>query len=63
MIDKKKRFWYFSECEDGKWGPRCQLNCGKCLSSPCNHVNGSCEDGCVPGYKPTKECNTGTFEK
>ena len=51
--------WTFPECEAGKWGLECRNDCGKCLSSPCYHITGVCEDGCAVGYKPDTECKTG----
>jgi hypothetical protein len=49
----------FTECDDGKWGINCTNECGKCLTSPCNHVNGHCQDGCAVGYKKMRDCHTG----
>ncbi|XP_060551557.1 multiple epidermal growth factor-like domains protein 10 isoform X2 [Ruditapes philippinarum] len=46
-----------TECDDGKWGINCTNDCGSCLSSPCNHVNGRCEGGCSSGYKSTLQCD------
>jgi hypothetical protein len=49
-------------CNDGKWGINCTNDCGSCLSSPCNHVNGSCEGGCSSGYKSTFKCDIGNVK-
>jgi hypothetical protein len=40
-----------SACESGKYGKNCESTCGHCANDePCNHVDGSCPNGCKPGY-------------
>lgn len=47
----------FAECNDGMFGDLRQSQCGHCLDlSKCHHVNGTCLDGCKPGYI-SKFCN------
>ena len=43
-----------SACSSGKYGERCSRNCsGNCEidSYDCNHINGSCPDGCQAGWE------------
>lgn len=41
-------------CQNGKFGSNCLQSCGKCKGgSRCHHVNGSCFNGCSPGYNGT----------
>lgn len=49
------------ECTNGKYGEHCQNDCGHCrYVSQCNHVNGTCVNGCKSGYKqPT--CTQSTY--
>lgn len=45
-------FNFFSECGIGKYGINCQYKCGHCKEEfHCYHTDGSCLDGCAPGYK------------
>ena len=39
------------ECESGRYGIDCNDTCGYCLHGNCNHVNGTCVDGCKNGYE------------
>ena len=39
----------FTECSCATWGPRCNQTC-HCLSGSCNHVTGSCDNGCAHGW-------------
>ena len=42
----------FTVCDNGMFGQDCNDRCGKCLGKEqCHHVNGSCINGCKPGYK------------
>ena len=42
------------------FGQDCNERCGECLGKEqCHHVNGSCINGCKPGYKGTM-CTTGS---
>lgn len=44
-------FLYPLECENG-YGLGCRETCGDCLDSKqCDHINGSCENGCEAGFK------------
>lgn len=47
------------ECSDGTYGPECRNLCGNCSDGDwCNHVNGSCPNGCVAGVSGDT-CDTG----
>lgn len=53
--------FYSQECDSGKYGPGCILTCGACINNtPCHHFNGSCLQGCGPGYKEQK-CDNGAL--
>ena len=42
-----------TECPAGKYGKNCAHRCSVHCSGPlhaCDHVNGSCDKGCLPGY-------------
>lgn len=42
------------ECPAGLYGEHCSNNCGNCLNNTnCHHVNGTCSEGCEPGYQST----------
>ena len=44
----------FLECSFGKFGHHCKETCGKCLrGEKCHHINGTCMNGCDPGYYGT----------
>ena len=47
------------ECANGKFGQDCNERCGECVEEQCHHVNGSCVNGCKPGYKGIK-CTKGS---
>lgn len=52
---------WFSACLNGKYGPNCREICGHCYNnSDCYHGNGTCLEGCDPGYW-NHECKTRTF--
>ncbi|XP_052271480.1 multiple epidermal growth factor-like domains protein 10 [Dreissena polymorpha] len=36
-------------CNAGSWGEGCQETCGHCIGT-CNPQNGTCNQGCEPGY-------------
>ena len=39
-------------CENGTFGQDCTQICGKCVGDkPCHHIDGTCMNGCDPGYK------------
>lgn len=41
----------FTECDGGTFGLGCINTCGKCAhDEQCHHINGSCMNGCDPGY-------------
>lgn len=43
-------------CDAGKFGQNCSENCGNCRNgSSCNHVNGSCSEGCLNGFNYTAD--------
>nr|XP_022304632.1 multiple epidermal growth factor-like domains protein 10 isoform X4 [Crassostrea virginica] len=43
---------YGWECRHGQYGEACENVCGQCIDqSECHHVNGTCLNGCRPGYK------------
>ena len=47
------------ECDDGTFGQDCKQACGNCLGEEqCDHVNGTCLNGCDAGYKGL-ECAEG----
>jgi hypothetical protein len=40
-------------CIDGFYGANCLAECGKCgRGHSCNRVDGTCPEGCLPGYIP-----------
>lgn len=44
----------FTECDGGNFGQDCSNKCGNCLQNEqCHHINGSCMNGCNPGYYGT----------
>lgn len=48
-----------TECLENKYGLNCSKTCGNCRgSSQCHHINGSCLNGCDPGFQGEK-CNMG----
>ena len=65
LLFKKYQFYKLflngkPECEAGKYGPgcagTCNVHCGG-TGNPCDHVTGSCSNGCDPGYiKPSEKC-------
>lgn len=42
----------FVDCDEGRYGMHCQYNCSRHCREEfhCYHINGSCLDGCAPGY-------------
>ena len=48
-------------CGNGTFGQDCTEQCGECLrKEQCHHVDGSCANGCNPGYQGlmcTKGCH------
>lgn len=52
---------HFVECEEGKYGSDCSMECGACLHlKDCDHVTGHCSGGCKPGWMDTQKCDRGT---
>ena len=59
LIDKNRNFYaikrkllFFIVCSDGTFGKNCTEQCGECLGKEkCDHVNGTCVNGCNPGYQ------------
>ena len=49
----KQVFSLLSECDNGWYGVNCSSSCGHCLGGgeQCQHVNGTCLSGCVPGWQ------------
>ena len=42
----------FTVCDNEMFGQDCNERCGECQGEEqCHHVNGSCINGCKPGYK------------
>lgn len=42
----------FLVCDGGTFGKECKNACGKCLEQhDCFHTNGTCLNGCAPGYQ------------
>lgn len=51
--------YIFTECYRGTFGQNCTKSCGKCLRGEhCHHINGTCMNGCDPGYKGI-DCSKG----
>lgn len=49
----------FLACPDGTYGTDCSMHCGKCRDvGQCNHVDGTCMNGCEIGYNGSK-CTEG----
>ena len=48
-------------CEFGKYGQNCSETCGKCFENTCNHINGTCADGCAAGFM-TNLCKTSMLQ-
>ena len=47
------------ECTINKYGQDCRQSCGNCTKGEqCNHVNGSCPNGCDAGVTG-ENCDTG----
>ena len=50
---------FFTECKNNKYGSNCSETCGNCRDlSQCHYINGSCLNGCGPGFLGEK-CNIG----
>lgn len=46
------------ECNSGTYGKNCSYQCGECLNAvTCDHVNGTCSEGCKPGWQNTDKCD------
>lgn len=55
-------FFYSKVCEAGMYGNDCSQKCGACINSTaCNHISGSCDLGCAPGWQNTPLCDEGTI--
>lgn len=60
---KNPGFQYFDtlivECDNGTYGNGCNRTCGHCANKTiCYHVNGTCFEGCDPGYRGSR-CHQG----
>ena len=54
-------YFYIYACENLTYGLDCREICGNCLNlKQCNHINGSCMEGCDPGFQGEK-CVRGAF--
>lgn len=43
---------YITECPSGTFGNNCRQECGYCLEKyHCHHINGSCLDRCLQGFR------------
>ena len=50
---------YFTECDGHTYGLGCKQSCGKCSGGvQCDHVTGSCPNGCDAGMYGDK-CDIG----
>ncbi|GFO23027.1 multiple epidermal growth factor-like domains 10 [Plakobranchus ocellatus] len=55
------------KCPTGTFGLKCEGTCSThCagVDNACNHVDGTCSDGCDPGYRTAQcnvSCNRGTY--
>eukprot|EP00105_Crassostrea_gigas_P019607 XP_011438156.1 PREDICTED: multiple epidermal growth factor-like domains protein 11 [Crassostrea gigas] len=54
------------KCNSGTYGENCTYQCGECLNAvTCDHVDGTCSEGCNPGWQTTdtcqKPCRNGTY--
>lgn len=58
---QQKSTLFFSpnkECSSGTYGENCTYQCGGCLNAvSCDHVNGTCFEGCTPGWQTTDTCH------
>lgn len=65
MLRVQTCLFYSQECDGNKYGPGCSLTCGACINhTQCHHINGSCLQGCGPGYKGQycdEECASGKY--
>ena len=44
-------FCIVTECDNGTFGKDCTESCGNCVKDgQCHFVNGTCMNGCVPGF-------------
>ena len=56
-----KYFHFFSECGNNTYGQGCIGLCGHCSENEqCHHINGSCLNGCDPGFNGLK-CDQGNY--
>ena len=47
----KCSYYILQDCDDGTFGEDCNSTCGHCVyEETCFHINGTCLDGCVPGF-------------
>lgn len=46
------------ECKSGTYGENCTYQCGECINAvSCDHVDGTCSEGCKPGWQMTDTCH------
>lgn len=53
ILTKTNIVLFFNEgCDSGEYGENCSIPCGYCFESEqCNHINGTCMNGCDSGYQ------------
>ena len=52
---------FFLECGNNTFGKGCTGVCGHCSENEqCHHINGSCLNGCDPGFRGLK-CDQGNY--
>lgn len=49
----------FKECDGSSFGPNCSEICNCAENGDCDHVNGSCPNGCAEGWGGSS-CSLGT---
>ena len=60
FISSEIKIVNFTECGNEMFGQDCNERCGECVGEEqCHHVNGSCVNGCKPGYKGIR-CTKGS---
>nr|XP_034322282.1 uncharacterized protein LOC105327342 isoform X2 [Crassostrea gigas] len=46
------------KCKSGTYGENCTYQCGECINAvSCDHVDGTCSEGCKPGWQMTDTCH------
>lgn len=61
MVELGWSLRFFTECDQGTYGTKCENKCGQCMNRiDCFHVNGTCLKGCGAGYLGNK-CTIGNI--